>query len=223
MLQKILQVEAISLCSRRPDLCPNRLRPTFARPRKPAKEAQIRAFAKALTAHGRRPRHHRTRPRRRRFTIAANSLLILREHGVPVVFDATHSVQRPGGRGGSVRRRSPLRRRARAGHSGGGRRAVRRGPPRDPPRARSEVRTRSCRWTGSRRCSRAGSRYTARFTPAPTRAPGESPARRRGAGRQRGMRPALATTRRRSYVITMEAFATRSSAEVDRGERRSTM
>ena len=61
------------------------------------------------------------------------ALPILAQTGCPVVFDATHSVQQPGGQGQRVRR--PARVRAGAGARGrvGGRR---RGVHRDPPRPR---------------------------------------------------------------------------------------
>ena len=52
------------------------------------------------------------------------SLAIMRETGCPVVFDATHSVQLPGGQGTSQRR--PARVRAGAGARGGGGRRGRR-------------------------------------------------------------------------------------------------
>ena len=46
------------------------------------------------------------------------SLVVMRDTGCPVVFDATHSVQLPGGQGTRLRR--PARVRAGAGASGGG-------------------------------------------------------------------------------------------------------
>ena len=49
------------------------------------------------------------------------ALPIMAEIGAPVIFDATHSVQQPGGQGGSTRRRPPLRRDAGA-RGGRGRR-----------------------------------------------------------------------------------------------------
>ena len=49
------------------------------------------------------------------------ALPIMAEIGAPVIFDATHSVQQPGGQGGDLRRRAALRRHAVA-RGGGGRR-----------------------------------------------------------------------------------------------------
>ncbi len=50
------------------------------------------------------------------------ALPILAETGAPVIFDATHSVQQPGGQGASERRRAALRAGARPRSGGGGRR-----------------------------------------------------------------------------------------------------
>ncbi len=52
------------------------------------------------------------------------SLPIMAAMGAPVIFDATHSVQQPGGQGGSTRRPARIRRDAGAG--GRGRRRCRR-------------------------------------------------------------------------------------------------
>jgi hypothetical protein len=48
------------------------------------------------------------------------SLAIMRETGCPVVFDATHSVQLPGGQGTTVRRSARVRAGSGAGGGGGG-------------------------------------------------------------------------------------------------------
>jgi 3-deoxy-8-phosphooctulonate synthase len=79
------------------------------------------------------------------------SLLIMREFGYPVVFDATHSVQLPGGRGegtGGDGRWAPyLSRAAVAAGCDGLFWETHRNPP-----ERSPTRTTRCRWNGSGRC-----------------------------------------------------------------------
>ena len=62
------------------------------------------------------------------------SFAIMRRNGCPTVFDATHSVQLPGGGRGKERRGARVRAAARQGRARGGRgRALRRDPPRSGP------------------------------------------------------------------------------------------
>jgi len=117
------------------------------------------------------------------------SIPTMRAFGVPVVFDATHSVQRPGGRGGS---------------SGGDPQHIRPWPARPSRPGRTPSSSRSiatrrapcptartrCGWSSSPPCSARCARSTGWSAAAPGRMPG-GPAgeARRGATRDRGRGP----------------------------------
>ena len=77
----------------------------------------------------------------RDLVVDMRSLVIMRSLGYPVVFDATHSVQQMGGRGGYFRRQAPV-------HPGPGQRGCgcghRRPFHRDPPRVQMKALVRRC-------------------------------------------------------------------------------